>query len=112
MKKVLLTSAGLSDRLAREGISLCTFLLTSMGIVPSNILVYHLGYLLSKNYTRTYSSMVTNSPPLFRLLSLEEMNEYDVLLFGGGDAGILLNEINRTGFHEVIKQAVENGLFY
>jgi len=61
---------------------------------------------------RTYSSNVTNGPAQFRLLSIEEMQEYDVLLFGGGEASILLNEINRTGFNEVVNQAVENGLFY
>jgi Peptidase E len=141
MKNILLTSAGLSENLeeffwkkikkkpseikvifvpsasthsddAREGISLCMFKLINMGILPENIFVYHLGYLLSKNYTRTYSSEVTNVPPLFRLLSVEEMNKYDMLIFSGGEASILLSEINRTGFHEVIKQAVENGLFY
>jgi hypothetical protein len=86
--------------------------LMAMGILPENIFVYHLGYLLSKNYARTYSSEVTNIPPLFRLLSVEEMNQYDMAIFSGGDASVLLLEINRTGFHEVLKQAVENGLFY
>lgn len=141
MKNILLTSNGLSDNLeefflrkigkspseikaifvpsastqsdgAREGISLCMFKLMKIGILQENIFVYNLGYLLSKNYTRTYSSEVKNVPPLFRLLSVEEMNKFDMLIFSGGDASILLAEINRTGFHEVIKQAVENGLFY
>lgn len=35
-----------------------------------------------------------------------------MLVFSGGDASVLLDEINRTGFNEVIHQAVENGLFY
>lgn len=141
MKKLLLTSAGLSKSLeglimekirknpceikvllvptastnndgAREGISMCIYKLMSMGILSENIFVYHLGFLLSKNYTRTYSADVTNVPPLFRILSVQEMNQYDLLVFSGGDASVLLSEINRTGFCEVIKQAVENGLFY
>lgn len=74
--------------------------------------MYHLGYLLSKDYVRTYSSMLTDVPPFLRILSVDEMNEYDILLLGGSDAGILLTEINRTDFDVVMKQAIENGLFY
>lgn len=141
MKKLLLTSAGLSDSLkelffkqikkkpqeikiifipssstvndgAREGLSVCMFELENMGILPENIFVYDLRYILSKNYSRTYSSNLTQIPPIFRLLSVDDMREYDVLLFSGGDASVLLDEINRTGFNEVIAQAIENGLFY
>ena len=141
MKKILLTSAGLNDNLkklffkqikkkpqkikiifvpssstvndgAREGLSVCMFELENMGILLENILVYDLRYILSKNYSRTYSSNLNQIPPIFRLLSVDEVREYDVLLFSGGDASILLDEINRTGFNEVITQAIENGLFY
>jgi hypothetical protein len=112
IKVIFVPSASMHNDGAREGISLCMFNMINMGILPENIFVYNLGYLLSKNYTRTYSSEVTNVPPIFRLLSLEEMNKYDMLIFSGGEASILLSEINRTGFHEVINQAVENGMFY
>lgn len=112
LKVILVPSASTHCDGAREGISLCMFKLTNMGILPENIFIYHLGYLLSKNYSRTYSSEVSNVPPLFRLLSVEEMSKYDMLIFSGGEASILLSEINRTGFNDIIKQAVENGLFY
>lgn len=141
LKKILLTSAGLSENFkklffekikkkpqeikiifvpsastvndgAREGISLCIFELENMGILPENIFVYDLRYILSKNYSRMYPLNLNYIPPIFRLLSVDEMNEYDVLLFSGGNASVLLDEINRTGFNEVVTQAVDNGLFY
>lgn len=112
LKIILVPSASTHCDSAREGISLCIFKLSKMGILPENISIYNLGYLLSKDYSRTYSSEVTNVPPMFRLLSVKEMSTYDMLIFSGGEAGILLSEINRTGFNDIIKQAVENGLFY
>ena len=112
LKVIFVPSASTHSDGAREGISLCMFKLTSMGILPHNIFIYHLGYLLSRNYSRTYSSEVSDVPPLLRLLTLEEMNHYDMLIFSGGEANILLSEINRTGFNDIIKQAVENGMFY
>ncbi|BCJ97763.1 Type 1 glutamine amidotransferase-like domain-containing protein [Anaerocolumna chitinilytica] len=112
IKVIFVPSASIMNDGAREGISLCIFNLMNMGILEENISVYHLGYLLSKNYTRTYSSEVTDIPPLYRLLSVDELNHYDLLVFSGGDSAILLSEINRTGFDEVIKGSVENGLFY
>ncbi len=112
IKVILVPSASIMNDGAREGISLCMFNLMNMGILEENISVYHLGYLLSKNYTRTYSSEVTDISPLYRLLSVDELNHYDLLVFSGGDSAILLSEINRTGFDEVIKESVENGLFY
>lgn len=112
IKVIFVPSASILNDGAREGISLCIFNLMNMGILEENISVYHLGYLLSKNYTRTYSSEVTDIPPLYRLLSVDELNHYDLLVFSGGDSAILLSEINRTGFDDVIKESVENGLFY
>ncbi|MBL4937772.1 Type 1 glutamine amidotransferase-like domain-containing protein [Clostridium sp. YIM B02515] len=141
MKKILLTSAGLSESLkklfftqimkkpqeikiilvpsaltnndgAREGLLLGIFELENMGILPENIFVYDLRYILSKNYSRMHPLNLNNIPSIFRLLSVDEMNEYDVLLFSGGNASVLLDEINRTGFNEVAIQAVDNGLFY
>ena len=45
-------------------------------------------------------------------MSAEELNRYDAIVFGGGDAARLLNEVKRTGFYLPLKQAVENGLVY
>lgn len=141
MKKILLTSAGLSKSLenlvlkqiakraseikvifipsaathtdgAREGLAMCMSGLQNIGILSDNIFIYNLQYLLSKNYSRTYSSQIKNISPSFRLLTVKEMNEYDILIFCGGESSILLNEVNRTGFDDIIKQSVENGLFY
>lgn len=141
LKKILLTSAGLSENLkklfftqikkkpqeikiifvpsaltdsdgAREGLLLGIFELENMGILPENIFVYDLRYILSKNYSRIYPLILHYIPSIFRLLSVDEMNEYDVLLFSGGNASVLLDEINRTGFNEVATEAVDNGLFY
>ena len=69
-----------------------------MGIPIQNICVYNLKYLLSKDYRRTYSSEVSNLPQEFRLVTIEELKEYDAIIFGGGDARLLNEEINRTGF--------------
>ncbi|MCX7950318.1 MAG: hypothetical protein N2509_09445, partial [Treponemataceae bacterium] len=109
MKKILLTSAGLTNNLkklffnhinkkpqeikvilvpssstvndgAREGLSICIFELENMGILQKNIFIYDLRYILSKNYTRNYSLNLNQVPPLFRLLSVEEMKEFDVLV--------------------------------
>ncbi|MCK5129666.1 MAG: Type 1 glutamine amidotransferase-like domain-containing protein [Clostridiales bacterium] len=141
MKKILLTSAGLSESLkklfflqinkkpqeikiilvpsastgndgAREMLSVCMFELENMGILRENIFVYDLKYILSKEYSRTYPINLDKVPSFFRLLSFDEINEYDVLFFSGGSANVLLDEINRTGFKEVVTHAVENGLFY
>lgn len=141
LKKILLTSAGLSENLkklffqqikkkpqeikiifvpsastvndgAREGLLVGMFELINMGILPKNIFVYDLRYILSKNYLAMNNLNLNYIPPIFRLLSIDEMNEYDVLLFSGGNASILLDEINRTGFNEVVRQSVDNGLLY
>ena len=45
-------------------------------------------------------------------MSVAELNQFDVIVFSGGDAAILLSELNRTGLSDKIKQAVENGLVY
>ena len=45
-------------------------------------------------------------------MRVEELNQYDIIVFCGGNATTLLNEVNRTGFSDPLKQAIENGLVY
>ena len=141
MKRILLTSSGLTGRFkqifweniskepsetrilfvpsaatendgAREGISMCVYKFMEMGIQVQNICTYNLKYLLSKDYCRTYSSEVDNLPKEFRLMTVAELKEFDAIVFCGGDARLLIDEINRTGFGNVLSCAVEEGLFY
>ena len=105
------TAAAGSDG-AREGIALCAEGLMNMGIPYENILIYDLSLLISDGYERTYSKDVSNIPVPLRLMSVGELNQYDAIVFGGGDASRLLNEVKRTGFTDIVKQAVENGLVY
>ena len=112
IKVIFIPSAATHSDSARESLSLCIYHLVNMGISMHNIFVYHLGFLLSQEYVRTYSNDDMNVFAQFRLLSPEELAQYDVVLFGGGEATILLKEMNRTGFSQVVRQAVENGLLY
>lgn len=112
VKIIFVPSAATESDGAREGISMSIYKFMEMGILVQNILVYNLKYLLSANYCRTYSKEVKDLPLAFRLLTTKELNEFDAIIFCGGDAGLLTSEVNRTGFHIVLNQAVENGLFY
>lgn len=78
----------------------------------NNILIYNLAFLLSDGYKRTYSSYISDIPVPFRLMSVQELTQYDMIAFCGGNAHTLLSEINRTGFSKPLKQAIENGLVY
>ncbi len=140
MKKLLLTSGGLTDNLkelfwktinkvpsdtkilfipsaategdgAREGISMCIYKLMEMGIRSQNMFTYNLKFLLSKGYGRTYSAGAGCLPKEFRLLTAEELKEFDTVICGGG-AALLVEELNRTGFDAILQQAVEDGLLY
>lgn len=111
-KVIFVPSAAVENDGAREGIIVCMERLMNMGIPLNNILIYDLTLLISDGYKRTYSSYITDVPAQLRLMSTEELNQYDIIVFGGGNAGILLNEVNRTGFSEPLKQAIENGLVY
>ena len=84
----------------------------SMGIPISNIFIYDLALLLSDGYKRTYSSYVDDIPTQIRLMNVEELSQYDMIVFCGGNASVLLGEVNRTGFSKPLKQAIENGLVY
>ena len=111
-KVVFVPTAAVGSDGAREGIAICVERLTSMGIPFENILIYDLSLLISEGYERTYSSYVRDIPLALRLMSAEELGSYDAIVFGGGNAATLLDEMNRTGFAAVVKQAVENGLVY
>lgn len=111
-KVIFVPSAAVVNDSAREGIAVCAERLMSMGISLENILIYDLSLLLSAGYERTYSSYIQDIPASLRLMSVEELNQYDIIVFGGGNASTLLHEVNRTGFSDPLKQAIENGLIY
>lgn len=111
-KAIFVPSAAIENDDAREGIIICMERLMNMGIPLNNIFMYDLALLLSSGYERTYSSYIKNIPAQLRLMSAEELNQYDTIIFCGGNASTLLNEVNRTGFSETLKQAIENGLIY
>lgn len=111
-KVIFVPTAAIETDSAREGIIVCLERLQSMGIAMSNIFIYDLALLLSDGYKRTYSGYVKDIPIQIRLLRVEELSQYDFIVFCGGDASALLREINRTGFAKPLKQAIENGLVY
>ncbi|NJD04448.1 MAG: hypothetical protein FIA99_18070 [Ruminiclostridium sp.] len=104
------TAANYDD--AREVLPKCMQDLTDAGILPQNIFTYHLGYIMSKDRPGAYTAGQADIPPIFRLLSPDEMKQYDAIYFCGGNPAHLLDELIRTGFCDIVKQAVENGLFY
>lgn len=112
VRAILVPSAAVENDAAREGIIVCMERLVYMGIPQQNILLYHLAYLLSQGYARTYSSYVQDIPVPLRLMSAEELQAYDMIVFCGGNASTLLRQVRRTGFAEPLRQAVENGLVY
>ncbi len=44
-------------------------------------------------------------------MNVEELSQYDTIVFCGGNASVLLGEVNKTGFSKPLKQAIENGLY-
>ena len=111
-KAIFVPSAAVGNDSAREGIAVCVERLINMGISLKNILIYDLSLLLSAGYERTYSNYLQDIPAQLRLMRAAELNQYDIIVFCGGDANALLNEVNRTGFSDPLKQAIENGLIY
>ena len=111
-KVIFVPSAAIRNDSAREGIVVCVERLMNMGIPFENILIYDLALLVSGGYERTYSDYVQAIPASLRLMNVEELNQFDVIVFGGGDAALLLSELKRTGLSDKIKQAIENGLIY
>lgn len=104
--KVIFIPTAATDDDARFMLPYCYKDLTDIGILHENIFIYELRHLTSQGYIKSDFSQN------FRLLSIEVMGEYDAIYFCGGDEAYLLSEINRTGFKENMKTAVEKGLFY
>ena len=111
-KILFIPTAALETDGAREGIAICLYDLSSMGIPYENIVVYNLELILSKGYERTYSSYVKEPFMLARLLTDEEIKMFDAVFVGGGDASVLCREMNRTGFDKILEKAINDGLVY
>ena len=80
-KVIFVPSAAIGNDGAREGIIVCLERLMSMGIPISNIFIYDLALLLSDGYKRTYSSYVDDIPTQIRLMNVEELSQYDMIVF-------------------------------
>lgn len=111
-KVLYIPTAGIKTDGAREGIAVCLYELSLMGIPDDNIFVYNLELILSKDYKKTYSSYFKNPSIITRLLTTEELREFDAVFVGGGDCLILCSEMARTGFENELRKAVDNGLVY
>lgn len=111
-KALFVPSAAVGNDGAREGVTVCVERLMNMGIPFKNIFIYDLALLLSAGYERTYSSYLKEVPAQLRLMTVEELNQYDIIVFCGGNANTLISEVIRTGLSEPLKQAIENGLIY
>lgn len=80
-KAILVPSAAAGNDGAREGFIMCIEHLMHMGIPLNNILVYNLEFLFSDGYQRTFSSYINDIPVQFRLMTAEELNQYDLIVF-------------------------------
>ena len=90
-KAILVPSAAVGNDGAREGIIVCMERLMNMGIPMNNILIYNLAFLLSDGYKRTYSSYISDIPVPFRLMSVQELTQYDNgLVYLGISAGSMI----------------------
>ncbi len=90
VKVLYIPTAGIETDGARESLAICFHELFLMGIQYENILVYNLELILSKDYQRTYSSYVTTPFMLTRLLTFEELNQFDAVFVSGGDVSVLV----------------------
>ena len=111
IKAIFVPTAATGDD-AKEMLPYCYQDLTKVGILPENIFTYELRYLMTEGHEKTPKAGQNNIPKEFRLLSPDEFKNYDAIYFCGGDPAYLLGEVNRTGLKILLKQAVENGLFY
>lgn len=112
VKILYIPTAGIETDGAREGIAICLYELSLMGIRSENIFVYNLELILSKEYKRTYSAYVTDEHIVSRLMSTEDLKEFDAVFVSGGDSAVLCREMVRTGFDRVMEQAVNSGFVY
>ncbi len=112
VKVLFIPTAAIKTDGAREGIAICLYELSLMGIPYENIVVYNLELILSEGYERTYSSYVKDTFMLARLLTDEEIKMFDAVFVGGGDVSVLCREMVRTGFDKKIKRAINDGLVY
>ncbi len=112
IKILYIPTAGIETDEAREGIAVCLYELSRMGILYENILIYNLELLVSKDYRRTYSSYIHQPSMLTRLLTAEEMETFDAVFVSGGDSDVLCREMVRTGFGRTLASAINNSLIY
>ncbi len=112
IKLMVVPTAGILSDSAREGLAVCLSELMAMGIRYENITVYNLELVISKGYVRTYSAYVSEISPIVRLVTADELASYDAIVISGGDASFLTAEMNRTGFANEVKKAVDDGLVY
>ena len=112
IKILFIPTAAIETDGAREGIAICLYELSLMGIPCDNIVIYNLELILSQGYDRTYSSYVKEPFMLARLLTDEEIKMFDAVFVGGGDASVLCREMNRTGFDKTLEKAINDGLVY
>lgn len=112
MRVLYIPTAGYETDGAREGFAVCLDELAKMGIRYDNIFIYNLELLLSKEYKRTYSAHIGNPAMVSRLLTMEELGAFDAVFVSGGSCTVLCREMVRTGFDEVLKRAIDDGLVY
>ena len=105
-------TAGIETDGAREGFAVCLHELAAMGILPEHILIYNLELIVSRDYARTYSAYIQELPMVSRLLTLDELQRFDVVFVSGGDCAVLCREMKRTGFDQVLRKAINRGVIY
>lgn len=89
IKVIFVPTAAISDE-AKAMLPFCYKDLIDAGIHEDNIYTYELDY----------------------LLQYEKCMKYDAIYFCGGNSRHLLNSINECGFDIVLKEIINNGVFY
>ena len=112
VKVLYIPTAGIETDGAREGFAVCLHELVAMGILPEHILIYNLELIVSRDYPRTYSAYIQELPMVSRLLTLDELQRFDVVFVSGGDCAVLCREMKRTGFDQVLREGISRGVIY